>query len=150
LAARGRRQGKLDEAAEFLRRELQVAEKIDGPDSESIAESLQNLGVMLRDLGRLDASAPLLQGAVEIIEKIHGTNSIKSAPMLSALAQLCSMRGEYDRAEGMFLKILDTRRRLLPPEDEGIHLVETRLADLYEKMGRSAEAAKFRQRAEIR
>jgi hypothetical protein len=64
--------------------------------------------------------------------------------MLSALAQLFVLRGNDERAEGVFLKVLDIRRRLLPSDDERIQLVETRLADLYERTGRSAEAATLR------
>jgi hypothetical protein len=71
-------------------------------------------------------------------------HSIESTPMLSALAQLFVLRGNDERAEGVFLKVLDIRRRLLPSDDERIHLVETRLADLYERTGRYAEAATLR------
>ena len=139
-----------DFSERLARLSLAIDENILGPEHPSTGTSLNNLGVMLRDLGRLDQSESLLQRALEIIEKIHGTNSIESAPMLSALAQLCFMRGDYERAEGMFLNVLDIRKRQLPPDDEGIRLVQTRLADLYERTGRSAEAARLRQRKDTR
>ena len=150
LAALLRAKGDYNAAEPLFRRALAIAEKAQGPEHPSTGTSLNNLGVMLRDLGRLDQSESLLQRALEIIEKIHGTNSIESAPMLSALAQLCFMRGDYERAEGMFLNVLDIRKRQLPPDDEGIRLVQTRLADLYERTGRSAEAARLRQRKDTR
>ena len=129
--------GNIDEAEMFFRREIKIIESLPETQPQSIAASYQNLGILLRDAGRLDAADIDLKAALSIYEKTNEKDSIEASSTISALGQLRVLQARYSEAEEFFKSCLQIREAKLEPDDERISLIQNRLADLYDKMGRT-------------
>ena len=74
-------------------------ERVLGPQHAQIANSLNNLGMVLRDEGDLSSAVKLLEKAVVTIESACGENHPHTATCLSNLGLLKSELGELVEAE---------------------------------------------------
>jgi Tfp pilus assembly protein PilF len=88
-----RRMGRLDRAAELLRRAIRLDEAAGGR-GPALATSLNNLGLVLRAQGRLDTAADLYRRALALLENSLGPDHPDTARALTNLAQLELERGD--------------------------------------------------------
>ena len=75
LAMTYRVQGRLAEAEEFHRRELEIYRSTHGLDSPKVAQSLDNLAHLYIDQGRYQEAEPIYRRALTIWEKILGSDN---------------------------------------------------------------------------
>ena len=102
------------EGAEPLYRELLSLRRESLPaDHPRLAISLNNLGVLLRDLGRLDEAERLLTESLEIRE-VMGERHPMVVPALRNLALLAFLEGDVERSESLFLAALSISREVDP------------------------------------
>jgi hypothetical protein len=64
--------GRFTESQLLLERALTITEAVHGPDHPTVATSLGNLALVLRDLGQDEQARPLLERALTIGEAVHG------------------------------------------------------------------------------
>jgi tetratricopeptide (TPR) repeat protein len=129
--------GRIGEAEALLRRELAIAVAKEGTESPSVASSLRNLGVMLRNAGRHDEAASLLDEALEIHRKRPSTEMDidEMTAVLSALGQARLLQARLNDAEALLQECLSMRTASLKPGDERIALVARRLAEVRARIG---------------
>src|SRR5438309_1032787 len=77
-----------EEAEKFFRRSLIIRNKTEGPDSPVVAQSLNNLGLVLHEVGNFVESEQMHKRALEIREKAHGADHPNTAESLNNLAIL--------------------------------------------------------------
>ena len=114
----------------MLDREIALVRKSEGEVCESLAISLTNLGLALREAGLLAEADPYLSEALQLARTIYQEDPLEVARSLSALGQLRFLQQSYDEAAELFGECLTIRREHLPPDDERIALVEARLAEV--------------------
>lgn len=142
LAALARHRGDLDEAVELSRRTLAIVEKT-APGSVGVAQSLDVLGVVARLRGDLDEAWNLHQRALKIRERLPSPNRTFSLNNLGAVAEA---RGDLNLALDFYQQAQAIYESLAPrTADEAGGL--QRLARLYRRTGRTAQAAQLLARA---
>jgi serine/threonine protein kinase/Tfp pilus assembly protein PilF len=101
----------LDKAQPLLERALARAREADGPRSVRVAQSLNDLGVMLREVD-YDKSAALLTEALEMRRRLLGNEDAKVAVTLVELARTYRDRARGDDAEPLLREALAIRRKV--------------------------------------
>jgi serine/threonine protein kinase/tetratricopeptide (TPR) repeat protein len=102
-----------DQARPLLEEALALGERAYGPEHEQVAQSLNDLGVLLRDQGDLAGSARRLERALAIRRARFGTHHATVAVSEVELGRTYSDQGLLERAEPLFREALATRRALL-------------------------------------
>jgi tetratricopeptide (TPR) repeat protein len=121
----------LDEAVAAGRRAL-------GPEHERIAQSLNELGVLLRDKGNVAAAGPVLEEALAMRRKLLGNEHKDVAVTLVELGRVYGDQGNDQRAEALFRESLTIRRKALGEED---HETAVSLSDLAHVLRRRGDLA---------
>lgn len=93
-------------AEPFLRRALDIHEKLLGPDHPYIVLSLSNLAYALIKMNRLAEAEPLLQRALPIAETKLGPQDPYLGITLSHFARLLHIKKQPDKAEGFLRRAL--------------------------------------------
>ena len=88
----------LAEAKPYFERALKLREKALGSEHPSVANSLGNLGAVLKDQGAYDKARQLYERALQIYEKALGPEHPRVAASLHHLALLLHVQGQTDRA----------------------------------------------------
>lgn len=122
-----RRQGRLEQAAELLRRAIRLDEAAGGR-SPALATSLNNLGLVLRAQGRLDAAADLYRRALDLLERTLGPDHPDTARALNNLAQLELERGDPGTALPLQERAASIARASLGPSHATTRAIEAALA----------------------
>jgi CHAT domain-containing protein/Tfp pilus assembly protein PilF len=78
-------------------RAVALTEKVAGPDDPAVANSLSNLGLVLRRQGKLDEARAAYERALRIREKTVGPDHPDVARVLAALSALASNAGDFPR-----------------------------------------------------
>lgn len=111
--------GDLDAARD---RATQAVELVRGQDDAPLADrvvALRTLGVILGDQGRTKESRPLLWEATSLAESRLGDEHELTAASLFSLAE--SYRNAApDRADSLYRRVLEIRRRVLPADSPSI------------------------------
>lgn len=111
-------QGKRAEAEAIYRSILKKVEASSGPESLETADSLNDLGTILRLYqGDYDEARRLLERAGGIIESRLGANHPDLGVLLNNLASLHAERGQFANAEPIFLRCLEIGERAHGPEN---------------------------------
>jgi tetratricopeptide (TPR) repeat protein len=116
-------------------RALQEAHKL-------IEESLQ-----LRRAGRFDEALSPVEGALAIRQRVLGMEHPSVAQALNNLAQLNQDKGDYTKAEPLFLSALALQEKVLGPEHPDVAQSLNNLATLYLNKGAYAKAEPLYRRA---
>jgi tetratricopeptide (TPR) repeat protein len=80
--------GNLAEARPYHQRALAIREKALGPDHPNTAQSLNNLGSLLKGMGNLAEARPYYQRALAILEKALGPDHPHTQLVRDNLANL--------------------------------------------------------------
>ncbi len=121
-----RRMGRLDRAAELLRRAIRLDEAAGGR-GPALATSLNNLGLVLRAQGRLDAAADLYLRALSLLENSLGADHPDTARALHNLAQLELERGDARAALDLQERAAKIARASLGPDHTTTKAIEAAL-----------------------
>jgi len=134
------RQGRFPEAEELIREGLVLAEHRFGRRSETVAASLEKLGLILTARADYLSAEACLVEAAEILQGLYGENDLRLAPVLDALGTLKRRRGELDEAKTLLWKALEIRRDRLGDEHPDLHSGLNNLALALQAMGDLAGA----------
>ena len=132
------RMNRFDEARPLLEQAVDLRREHLPPDAEELAESLNNLAVMLLNSGDLDAAEPLLEEAL-VIRKGLPDAAEQVASTLNNLAAIPYFKGDYGTAEVRIREAIAVRRAA---GDDGPDLATNLdgLAGILRNQGRLAEA----------
>ena len=100
-----------DKAQPLLERALERARQADGPSSVRVAQSLNDLGVLMRRVN-FDKSAALLRESLEMRRQLLGNEDAKVAVTLVELARTIRDRARGDDAEPLLREALAIRRKV--------------------------------------
>jgi len=138
------RLGAYDKAQTLLEEALAIGRR--GPQNAGLAETLNELGVLLREKGDFPAAAQMLTEALAMRRKLLGNDHKDVAETIYGLARMYRQQGDIQRAEPLFRESLRIRRKVLGEEDAQ---TATSVNDLglllWDKGDLSQAAAMFRQ-----
>ena len=104
------RLGLPDQAKPLLEKAVAIGRR--GPESEALAQSLNDLGAVLRDKGDLASAAPLLEQALAMRVRLLGHDNKDVADTMQELSYLYDLRGDGN-FEPMVRETLAIRRKVL-------------------------------------
>ena len=108
-----RRLGVYDKAQPLLEQALAIGRPVFGPEHERLAQSLNDLGVLLAERGDYAAAARNLEQALTMRRKLLGTEHADVAVTLVELARVYQDQGFNGRAEPLQREALAIRRKVL-------------------------------------
>jgi tetratricopeptide (TPR) repeat protein len=106
------RLGQHDTARPLLEEAVSLG-RAGGADSAYLAQSLNDLGVLLREDGDLARATPLLEDSLAMRRRLLGLRHKDVAVTLVELARAYEDGGARDRAEPLFREALEIRREVL-------------------------------------
>ena len=112
-----------------------------------MANGLNNLAALYREMGDYAKAEPLLQQALGIWRTALGEQHPDVALSLNTLALLYSDIGDYAKAEPLVQQVLEMRRTALGEQHPDVALSLNNLAGLYREMGDYAKAEPLLQQA---
>jgi Tfp pilus assembly protein PilF len=132
--------GRSDEAAEWYRRALSMAEMSGRPGDPAVIAAYNNLAGLYRELGRSDEAAEWYRRALSMAESSgrHGDPAVIAA--YNNLAGLYREMGRSDEAAEWYRRALSMAETSGRPGDPTVIAAYNNLAGLYRESGRSEEA----------
>jgi serine/threonine protein kinase/tetratricopeptide (TPR) repeat protein len=132
------RLGLHDKAQPLLERSLALGRQAAGRDDVRVAQSLNDLGVLLRDRSDFAAARATLEEALGMRRRLLGEEHKDVAVTLVELGRAYVDSGLQDRAEPLFRSALKIRRKVLGEWDRN---TGTSLSDLGRLLWRKGETA---------
>ena len=121
------RLGLNDKAQPLLEQAIAVGRRTPGTGNARVAQSLNDLGVLLREKGDFARAQPMLEQSLEVRRRVLGAGHPDVAVTLVELGRLYDDQGRRDRAEPLFREALAIRRTALGEEHRD---TATSLSDL--------------------
>ncbi len=143
LAINYQDQSKYDEAEQYMRRALAIAERVLGPEDRNTLDVVNNLGLLLFVRGRIEDCEGFLRRALEGQRKIAGNEHQSTLDAMTNLATVLQSLGRYAEAEALARESLDTRRRVFGPKHPGTAVAVNNLGTLLAAQNKLAEAEPF-------
>ena len=121
---------------------LQEAVALQGKSDPNIglADSLNELANLYRDMGRYSKAEPLYLQALQLRKHLFGEDNPDVATSLDNMARLYHFQGRYAEAETLLKQALKLRKSLLGKEHPDVATSLNNLAGLYQAQKRYAEA----------
>jgi tetratricopeptide (TPR) repeat protein/predicted Ser/Thr protein kinase len=129
LAVVAKDQGKYDEAFDFLRRALAIAEKLNNEAQLSII--LNNLGVVLRRQGKYEEALSYYQRALALKEQRLGAAHPDVASTLINIGTLMRQAGKYEEALVYYKRSLAIKEAALGPDHPSLALNFHNMAGIF-------------------
>ena len=144
-AIKAQRAGQLPEAAKAIRDAIEVARRLypkdEFPDGhEDLANGLNNLGTVYRDLGKLEDAEPPLNEALEMYKRLFKGDHPTVANCSANLAQLSHLQRKYADAERLYRDSLEMYKRLFKGDHPSVAHCLNDLGALYWTQGKYADA----------
>lgn len=138
------------DSALALHKEVLALRRARGPDEQSVAVTLNNMGSLLLGADRYAEAEPYLREALDIQLRLLPREHPDVALSMSNLASLYREQGRYDDAEPLYREALALRRSVLGPWHPRVGISHYQIARLHYLRGQldSAEA-NFRATLEI-
>ncbi len=106
------RLGLITEGEELLREALEQRREIHGEVHPEVADSLNELGILLEYKGAYGGAESLLRKALEIDQRLPADRTHDILTVKNNLAGVLESRGDYEGAEQLYREVLLARRRL--------------------------------------
>jgi len=106
LANHVRTLARFDEALEYYKKALEIAEELLGKNHPTTATCVNNLGIMLKDLGDLDGARACFERTLKIHESAYGVYHPDIATCLNNLGSVLQDQGDLDRARECYERSL--------------------------------------------
>ena len=132
--------GVYDRAADQLARTLRERRALHGGSDSSVAEAMDQLGLVKVQQGDLAAGDSLLTGALDLRRRLLGTDRDATAESLEHLAELRLKRDDFAGAEPLLREALGIQSRLHGDSSLAVATAKLALADLLRVKGASADA----------
>jgi CHAT domain-containing protein/Tfp pilus assembly protein PilF len=142
-----RRAGRYDQALDSAQRALDIREKLLGPEDQSVASALSNLGDVYRFKGEYSKAEQLQLRALEIRERVLEPENLAIATSLNLLAEVYRLKGDFARAESMNQRALRVRELVQGPDHLDVGTTLINLALVYFDKGDNAQAEALNLRA---
>ncbi len=124
-----------DKALPLLERALAIGRRVFGPEHVRIAQSLNDLGVLQRQLGHLDAAESLLNESLAMRRRLLGDEDKDVAVTLVELARVLKDRGRLAESEAPIRRALAIRRKVFGEEHQETATSKNELALLLLERG---------------
>ncbi len=148
LADLRQRQGRVNEAENFLKEAVEVRKLRYGPFHQRYAEGLQNLSSYYFENERFADAEQLSRMVLKILEKLFGVDSEEAGHVAGQLADTTHELGNYQDAEALYIRAIRIRKSFAGAADpEAVYLIQ-RYAALLEDTGRDDEAGHMRASAQ--
>jgi len=141
------RYGSNREAKPFYERALAIREDQLGPHHHDTAQSLNNLGALLKNMGQYEEARPFYERALAIREEQLGPQHPSTATSLNNLGELLRAMGQYEEARPFYERALAIREEQLGPHHPDTGISAGNLASLFEATGNLERALPYRKRA---
>ncbi len=132
--------GRYDEAQPLLERALAQRRTLWGDEHESVAQSANELALLLVQQGDYPAAESLLREALAVQRRLLGEDDPEVAHTLNNLAGVLLYDGDYAEAELLFREVLARRQALHGGDHREVALSLNNLAAALEDGGRDAQA----------
>ncbi len=132
--------GLYEEARPMLEEALAIRRRTLAAGDVQIAESLQNLALLLLRMGDGEVAEPLLREALEIERRQLGEEHPARARGLNDLATILKSRAEWAEAEVLFREALALKRRIHGDEHTDVVTGLNNLGEVLLRQQRPAEA----------
>jgi tetratricopeptide (TPR) repeat protein/predicted Ser/Thr protein kinase len=132
-----------EEAVETFRRSIAAAEKSLGPSARNTIAFRNNLAACLTELGRHDEAIVEQRGCVEAMEKVRGPDHYDTHAMRGNLGRALMEAGQYEEAERLMLGAYEGLAKAYSPTHPEVTTRADDLVELYKKMSRPDDAAKW-------
>ncbi len=126
---------------------LAYIEKRDGAESRSVFECLSDHGGYLLDTGRLDDAKIPLQRAYQLALKLYGIDSEQTADVISYLAHIYRVQGNFSEAEPLLIRALEIDKKTLGINHPYTAISHNNYSILLKNLGHYEEAIEHCQRA---
>lgn len=130
----------LDEAEALYREAIAVQEKLLGEDSDVLARTCSNFGLLLRDLGRLDEAEAMLVRALRIRERQLGVDHRDTLVTRHNLALVLRTEGDFERAARYADAVVKSALKAYPEGHYATALFRLNLGACLRNLGRFEEA----------
>ena len=140
LASSTFRAGDAERAEMLARRHLELAEKVNGPDTFDTFRSLHLLGGIYEHQGRLDEARAVLEEAHARSIAAYGALHFRTAPIIEALGTVLRHLGREDEALDAYRGTLAIHNVSLGPDHRRTWTAMNNLAALLQARGEHAEA----------
>ena len=102
-----------------------------GKESQQLAATFYNLGVLELDSGHLEKSDSLFRQSLNLFIKLNGELDAQTAMAQNELASVLRHRGRFDESEKLYIKALDTRIKILGNNHPDVAHTLNHLSRLY-------------------
>lgn len=133
--------GELEEAERLFRLAIRLMERVRGPDYAGLSGLQTGLARLLVERGDLEEAERLVRDAIRVLDP---GGPMSTAWTRGLLGVLLARRDEYVAADSVLRGAIRDMERQMTREHRDVREVYGWLADLYEAMGRTAEAAEYR------
>jgi tetratricopeptide (TPR) repeat protein len=110
------RMGLRDKALPLLEKALAIGRQTFGPEHVTVAQSLNDLGVLQREQGNVAAAQPLLEESLSMRRRLLGPQHQDVAVTLVELGRVFTDRGRDGEAEPLIREALAIRRKVFGEE----------------------------------
>lgn len=132
--------GRFADGAAAARKQLEIRRRLLGTTHTDVAESLNDLGVLLQLLGRYAEAEPIFVEALAMRRELLGDEHPLVAQSLNCLGDLLRTRGDYTHAGTLLRDALRMRQRLLGDEHSDVAESLNNLAIFFKDQGDYANA----------
>ena len=133
------RLGANDKSQVLLEEALAIGRR--GPENETLAQTLNDLGVMLRAKGDNPGAVRMLGEALTIRRRLLGNENKEVAVTVSELGRVARDMGDQERAEAFTAEALGIRRKIFGEDDTETATTENDLALVLRNSGKLPDAA---------
>jgi len=112
LANTYQKQWRLDDALQMQKLALRVHRRLHGDEYEDVALSLNNMGLILKNLEKFDRAMKKLGQAHAIFVRLHGEDHPRAAMVLGNMAQVMKRQGRHAEAPELHEKVLEIDSRI--------------------------------------
>jgi tetratricopeptide (TPR) repeat protein len=135
------------EAKTLYQRALAIEEKVYGPDSNNVAITVSNLGLVLRDLGDLTGAKRCSERALSIQEFLFGPDHDSVAIDANNLGLLLKDLGDLQGAKGLYERALAIGEKVYGPDHPQVAIYANNLGGVLKDLGDLQGAKKHFERA---
>lgn len=144
-------QRKFSEAEKVGEETLEFAKQTYGENDSNYIATMKNLGLIYKAHGQLDRAENLFQKALELeerrLEKEPRLDERNLITYLSALADLYDSQGKYNKAESLYIRILNIQKEHNVEGSSNYWL--KKVAKFYRKIGKPDKAKPLEDRVNV-
>ncbi len=134
------RKGHYPDAMRVMRESVDIAQRVEGPDSPIYATSLNNLARTLISSGNYSEAESVLRQSLAIHHKVHDKQHPALFTPTNNLSVALLNQGKWAEAEPLLREMLNSGTRLLGPSHPYVIATQTNLAALQHAAGRLSQA----------